>query len=97
MNARLAELAKELGLMKEYKTIRVAGGELVKVEDKISEEHRRILQAAYEAGAEDEREACAKVCEVQARGWKKNPGKDDSGYIASSNCAAVIRARGEKE
>ena len=45
-----------------------------------------------------EREACAKLCEVHARGWKMNPGNNPAaGFIASSNCAGDIRARSNAE
>ena len=41
-----------------------------------------------------EREACAQVADVHARGWEMNPGANpNAGFIASSNCAAAIRAR----
>lgn len=44
--------------------------------------------------AAKEREACAKVADVHALGWQKNPGANpEAGFIASSNCAAAIRAR----
>jgi hypothetical protein len=45
--------------------------------------------------AAKEREACAEMSENLAKGWKENPGQDDSGYIALSNAARFIRARGE--
>jgi hypothetical protein len=51
MHPDLLEVAKELNLVTEYKTIRVASGEIVKVEDSISPTHRRILETAYKAGA----------------------------------------------
>jgi hypothetical protein len=51
MHPDLLEVAKELNLVTEYKTIRVASGEVVKVEDSISSAHQRILEAAYKAGA----------------------------------------------
>lgn len=45
--------------------------------------------------AAKEREACAKVADVHALGWQKNPGANpEAGFIASSNCAAAIRKRG---
>jgi len=50
MNKELEQLAKELGILKEHKTIRVSTGEVVKVEEKISPEYKRILEVAYEAG-----------------------------------------------
>jgi hypothetical protein len=50
MNKELEQLAKELGLFIDYKTIRASTGEVVKVEDRINPEHKRILEAAYEAG-----------------------------------------------
>ena len=52
MSPDLVALAKELGLFTEYKTIRVKNREVVKVEQKISSEDQRILEAAYKAGYE---------------------------------------------
>ena len=47
-----------------------------------------IAQRAYEYGLEQ----AAKVCDVHAEGWEKNPGQNPhAGVIASSNCAAFIR------
>ena len=51
MHPDLLEVAKELNLVNEYKTIRVATGEVVKVEDSISPRHQRILESAFKAGA----------------------------------------------
>jgi hypothetical protein len=62
MNEKLMDIAKGLGIATEYKTIRL-NGEVTKVEDRISGEHLRILEAAYRAGMLAEREACAKLCE----------------------------------
>jgi len=59
----LMDIAKALGIATEYKTIRFKDGEVTKVEDKVSAEHMRILEAAYKAGMLAEREACAKLCE----------------------------------
>jgi hypothetical protein len=50
MKKELEELAKELGLFMDYKTIRIATGEVIKVKERISPEHQRILEAAYAAG-----------------------------------------------
>ena len=50
MKKELIDLATELGLFTEYKTIRASTGEVVKVEERISPEHKRILEAAYKAG-----------------------------------------------
>ena len=41
--------------------------------------------------ADEEREACAKVCEAQIEEWV-----DDRPRYAISECAAAIRARGEE-
>ncbi|CAB4166126.1 hypothetical protein UFOVP835_17 [uncultured Caudovirales phage] len=46
----------------------------------------RFFNAAYAAGAKDEREACAKVCEAEGK-------RVDASWVG---CAAAIRARGEK-
>ena len=46
--------------------------------------------------AAKEREACAQIADVQALGWQKCPGANpEAGFIASSNCATAIRARGK--
>jgi hypothetical protein len=52
MRPEIVAIAKELGLFTEYKTIRVQTGEVVKLEEKISPEHQRILEVAYKAGYE---------------------------------------------
>ena len=45
---------------------------------------------------EKEREACAQIVDIQALGWQKSPGANpEAGFIASSNCATAIRARGK--
>jgi hypothetical protein len=51
----------------------------------------QVARAAYEAGAAAEREACAKVCE---EAYPYSVMHTDQ--HASKNCAAAIRARGEK-
>lgn len=44
--------------------------------------------------AAKEREACAQIADIQARGWQMNPGNNsEAGFVASSNCATAIRAR----
>jgi len=54
------------------------------------------MQAAYAAGVAAEREACANLCDAHATGWENNPGRNPmAGYVATSNCAFDIRARGE--
>ena len=46
--------------------------------------------------AAKEREACAQIADIHALGWQKSPGANpEAGFIASSNCAASIRARGK--
>ena len=46
--------------------------------------------------AAKEREACAQIADIQALGWQKSPGANpEAGFIASSNCATAIRARGK--
>ena len=62
MKKELMDIAKNIGIATEYKTIRL-NGEVTKVEDKVSAEHQKILEAAYKAGMLAEREACAKLCE----------------------------------
>ena len=52
MRPEIVAIAKELGLFKEYKLIRVQTGEVVKEKDRLSPEHERILEAAYKAGYE---------------------------------------------
>lgn len=54
----------------------------------------QLVGASFEAAILAEREACAKVCEAHADGWKKNPGNNPiAGFIAASNCAGDIRLR----
>ena len=48
--------------------------------------HERFFKLAYEAGAKDEREACARVCE----------GRLQEG-LNFEGCAAAIRARGHAQ
>ena len=46
--------------------------------------------------AAKEREACAQIADIQALGWQKSPGANpEACFIASSNCATAIRARGK--
>lgn len=47
---------------------------------------RHIIVQSEERGAAAEREACAKVCD----------GMDHNGVMIAADCAAAIRARGEK-
>ena len=52
---------------------------------------------AWEAGAKNEREACAKVCEqIERRKWEilTQGGKLEG--LSPRDCAATIRARSEK-
>lgn len=51
----------------------------------------RFARLAFAAGAQAEREACAKVCEDDVRTWS-HPGS-----ITRAECAVAIRARGEKK
>lgn len=51
----------------------------------------RLARAAYAAGAAAENEACAKVCER----WGKNI-RVETWDMAGADCAAAIRARGNK-
>ena len=55
----------------------------------------KTYEEAYRAGSIDEREACAKVCEEEAASWARLNAQDEEGYGAIQ-CAAAIRARGEK-
>jgi hypothetical protein len=57
------------------------------IEDRLE----RFFKLAYEAGAKDEREACARVCEDDVRTWS-HPGS-----ITREECAAAIRARGQPD
>jgi len=50
MNPDLLDVARELNLLIEYKTIRVSTGEVVKVEEQISSKDQLILERAYKAG-----------------------------------------------
>jgi len=61
-----------------------------------SNEIERLYAIAFEAGRQAEREECATLCDMHADGWEKNPGSNPmAGYVASSNCAFTIRARGD--
>jgi hypothetical protein len=82
-------IAQELGLTTEYTTIRAKDNQLVKVDQRISAEHQRILEAAYKAGAQDEREACAQVAENCFEGEGKH-----KIVIMAVEAAKAIRARG---
>ena len=57
----------------------------------------RFAAITYAAGAKDEREACAKVCDEQGAGHKAMEHYAALTYSgAAHDCAAAIRARGEK-
>lgn len=49
----------------------------------LKDAHDAIRELTYKTGAEEEREACARLL-------------DDNWFKAQSECAAAIRARGEK-
>jgi len=51
----------------------------------------RFFKLAYEAGAKDEREACARVCEARYMG---DNNRED---MEARRCAAAIRARGQPD
>ena len=50
----------------------------------------RFFNLAFAAGAAHEREACAKVCEENAKRYQI------AGMMVADECAAAIRSRGEK-
>ena len=61
----------------------------------------RLVIAAYAAGAKDEREACAKVCEdieeaYQRQERMRHPILRTDAETGSGECADAIRARGKK-
>ena len=61
----------------------------------------RLAEAAEREAAAREREACAKLCdEVETQGhalWKRTYDPDAQGRsTGAADCAAAIRARGEK-
>ena len=57
-----------------------------------------FFEAGWRAAILAEREACAKICEAHADGWRKNPGNNPiAGFIAASNCAGDIRLRSNAE
>lgn len=58
-------------------------------------EIERLYAIAFEAGRQAEREECAKVCEALGSDYKGRFGEDDSLFLASSECADTIRARGD--
>ena len=54
-----------------------------------------IIHRFAALAAAKEREACAQIADIHALGWQKSPGANpEAGFIASSNCATAIRARG---
>lgn len=59
----------------------------------------KFFKAAYEAGAAAERESCAKMCD-ETRWSGYVPPEDGAAATyyddAATNCAAAIRARGQK-
>ena len=73
---------QENGIIRDGKGIII--GRLVADTNALCEEH---YQRGFNAGSRVEREACAKVCEEHGYGWSKQE---------TNNCAAAIRARGEK-
>jgi hypothetical protein len=54
-----------------------------------------LVLAILDDAVREEREACAKVCdEIGDRGWNNDGGHDCDELVME--CAAAIRARGEK-
>jgi hypothetical protein len=57
----------------------------------------RFFSAAYEAGTAAEREACAQACDkVERRKWEVVLHGGAMQGIGARDCAAAIRARGER-
>ena len=80
----IIRMAREAG-MEQIIAIHEDGTRTVQLPDFALLERFATLVAAAE------REACAKVCEAQIEEWV-----DDRPRYAASECAAAIRARGEK-
>lgn len=59
-----------------------------------SEEELAFLKRFSALVAQHEREACAKVCDVEALKWKSP--KYNFATASANHCAAAIRARGEE-
>jgi hypothetical protein len=94
------ELARQVGYPIQHEEWRKAAEEFAAlVAQEATEEANRRANASWTLMCEKmvaaEREACAKVCDVHTEGWQINPGQNPlAGFIAASNCATAIRARG---
>jgi hypothetical protein len=77
----IIRMAREAGAMFDHITW---------VERDLAPVFERFFRAAYAAGADAEREACAKVCEDIDTEYE---GED----VLATWCAAAIRARGEQK
>ena len=54
--------------------------------------YRSELEAAVKAAVATEREACAKICDLETALWEEN----SDGQVSLRSVAAVIRARGKE-
>jgi hypothetical protein len=59
----------------------------------LKDSHDAMRELAYKTGAEEEREACAKVCDGLAEQLTQDP----RGYSLTKLCAKRIRTREENE
>ena len=65
--------------------------------EEIAEAMARLITKAYEIAAEEEREACARLCDkIERRKWETIAQGGLMQGIGARDCAAAIRARGEK-
>jgi hypothetical protein len=85
----IIRMAREAGAMFDHITW---------VERDLAPVFERFFQAAYAAGADAEREVCAKVCDVEASVHVTNASEQyqEGRSMGAVVCAAAIRARGEQ-
>ena len=58
--------------------------------------YKQGFKDGYEAGELAEREDCAKVCESMSLEWKDQKEIAQVEYATMKDCAAAIRARGQR-
>lgn len=56
----------------------------------------KMAENAHKKGQTDEREACAKVCELMWHQWLDSPEENEPNKPDAEDCYKAIRARGQE-